>query len=344
MKTEEPHADRSRSENGFDVFERSLPLAAGPSAFIPPTAEQVGAHLDRCPPRGPSRLGAWMTLGVVVLLVMTLLTNQSPLTLLLWLLLGAMIINAAMRVRRARRLEQQVTRAQELAVLRRHAQSLRLAWRTLPSSASAPMLHGRTIACIASNLDQLKAYDAAIAAYDYLIDRLPAGHPGAVQLQVHRAIAQLETGQLIDADDALHRLRGLIESFRHTAIGAAYRLAGLLQQVRTNHYAEAAEGCGDLIADLRPLGVEAGYGHALMALSYHMLAHRPEPPIPGRRDSHQAELWWSRATLLLPLATLTDRFPELSVIDLPPQSPPYTQSADPWTPPLPAAPTRRDRD
>ncbi len=337
MKTEEPHADRSRSENGF---ERSLPLAAGPSAFIPPTAEQVGAHLDRYPPRGPSRLGAWMTLGVVVLLVMTLLTNQSPLTLLLWLLLAAMIINAAMRIRRARRLEQQVTWAQELAVLRRHAQSLRLAWRTLPSSASAPMQHGRTVACIASNLDQLKAYDAAIVAYDYLIDWLPAGHRGAVQLQVHRAIAQLETGQLIDADDALHRLRGLIESFRHTAIGATYRLAGLIQQIRTNHYAEAAEGCGDLIADLRPLGVEAGYGHALMALSYHMLAHRPEPPVPGRRDSHQAELWWARATLLLPLAALTDRFPELSVIDLPPQSPPYTQSADPWTPPLPAEPTR----
>jgi hypothetical protein len=73
--------------------------------------------------------------------------------------------------------------------------------------------------------------------------------------------------------------------------------------VRTNHFADAVEGCDGLLDELRPLGVDAGYGHALVALAYHHLA--------GAAAGEQAALWWSRATLLVAAPALLDRFAEL---------------------------------
>jgi hypothetical protein len=215
------------------------------------------------------------------------------------------------RAQRAMRLESQVRKSQETAMLRRYPRSLREAWRILPQATPMPALHSQTVAMISHCLDSLGCYDAAIVGYDYLLQRLPPGEAITVHIGVSRANAALGAERLSDADDSIRRLRGAVEPFKDTTISAAYRLAQLAQQVRTHHFAEGAEENDDLIEALRPLGIEAGYGHALLALCHYKQNQRdgeadPQPS----RDA--ARLWWDRATLLLPPATLLQRYPELA--------------------------------
>jgi hypothetical protein len=279
-----------------------------PRSFTPPTADQVRAHLARYPSRGSSRTAALIpTLALAAIIFLALGAQNAVMFLLPWLLLGALLVFMALRVRRARELDAAVARAQEWTMWRRREDALRQAWRLLPRLATNPELHGRAVAAIAHNLDALGAHEAAIVAYDQLIDHLPEGHPISVQLRVQRTMAELGADRLTDADASLRRLRGAVEPFRKTPIGASYRLASLIQQSRTHHDADAVAESGELLDELRPLGVEAGFGHALMALAFVRLGEGEAAP-PDWRD--QASLWWSRATLLVAVDRLVERFGE----------------------------------
>lgn len=279
--------------------------------FVAPTVEQVTDHLEQHPPTGPSRLSAWgplLILGTVALLALA--SNDARMQWLAWLALGGVVLFWAVRMKRMRDLDRMVVQVQELGMRRYYPQSLRLAWQLLPRLSVIPQLHGRVVAFMAMCLDHLMAYDAAIASYSYLIDRLPGEHPTRVHLQLQRTIAQLANDQLADADDAIRRLRGVIVEQPGTPAFALYRFAQVYQNVRTFHYEEATRLDADLLQTLRPLGVEAGYGHALMALSHLQLAMRDAAEQPeAHRD--EARTWWSRATLLLPQDTLTTRYREL---------------------------------
>ncbi len=122
---------------------------------------------------------------------------------------------------------------------------------------------------------------------------------------MQRAIASLFTHQLSDADDALRRLRGPVEALAQTPIDASYRFALLFQSVQTAHYAEAIDESDGLLEALRPMGVEAGYGHALLAWCF---AQRNDA---DRDDASHARSWWQRATTLMPASALYARFPEI---------------------------------
>ena len=153
-------------------------------------------------------------------------------------------------------------------------------------------------------------YGAAIVGYDSLLEHLPNDHPGAIQLRAHRALAALHSDRLADADDTLRQMRSHVEPYANTPIGATYRLAELTQAVRTHHYSDPLERAEHMLDDLRPLGVEAGYGHALLALCHQEdRASRDEH---ARREA--VRRWWESATLLLPEAALLDRYPELRVL------------------------------
>lgn len=292
--------------------------------FNLPTARQVRSHITHYPARGPSKLVAWAPIiALAAALAITLTLQGDAAVLLSWLIIVGVLAALATRASRVKRLDQRVAHLRELAMLRHWAATVRLAWKLLPSLTTLPALHGRTLVLIAHGLDQLKAYDAAIAAYDHLIDHAPPKEPPAVQLRISRATSQLAIDQLTDADDALRKLRAQAEVLAQPVIGAAYHLAGLIQQARTGHWAEAVEqNANGLIDRLRPLGVEAGYGYALLALSYHQLDHT-EPSASGH-----AARWWSRATLLLPVAALVDRFSELSAMNAyEPTAQPFAQHA-----------------
>ncbi|MEX0776694.1 MAG: hypothetical protein WD042_13405 [Phycisphaeraceae bacterium] len=303
-----------------------MSTSATATAFAPPSPQQVHAHLERYAATGPSKVATWAPLALLVAaVVLAVNVEGGALAILPWLILLAMFIYSGVRTARLRTLEGRAIYVQELAMLRRHVESLRLAWRLLPSVTHLVELHTRTVALIGHNLEQVQAYESALAVLDYLLARMPADSPAAVQLRVQRAIAQLESDHLLDADETLRRLRDLADSQPPTTVSALWHLGRLLQQVRTHHDQDAADSAANLVEQLRPLGVEAGYGHALAALAQHRLAQRPQqampaaPPEdddePARLDPQQrrqeAALWWSRATLLLSVDALVDRFPEL---------------------------------
>lgn len=269
--------------------------------FQPPDAERFAAHLQQHAVRPPS---FWQRRGPLAVLlgaiVVSLLFPGALALVLPWAALGGVLIYLQVRSRKMQRLQAQARAVQELTMMRRAPDALRVGWSLLPQLTVLPTLHGRTIAAMAHCLDLAEAHEAAIVGYDYLLRRMPTEHPGSLQLRIQRAISALFADRLTDADDALRALRNSLDRIRDTPMHAGFLLAQLIQDVRTHHFAEALTLCNDWTAALRPLGVEAGYGHALVAL-----CHRQT----DRADD--AEHYWRSATTLLPAGVLLHRFPEL---------------------------------
>ena len=280
------------------------------STFTPPTPQQWSDHLRRYSPRRARR---WVTMlpfiGLGVVVGLAFASNSLVSIMFPVLVLAALLVGLNMRVRLLRRVEWAAGQVQELSALRRHGDSLARGWLLLPKLRQLPEAHSRTVAAMTMSLDQVKAYESAAVGYDYLLAMLPEDHPGAVQLSIQRAVAHLMSDRLTDADDALRRIRGTIDRYDQTPIAAGYRLAGLIQQVHTNHFADAVAESTGLVESLRPLGVDAGFGYALMALSCFMA----DPSQADASDS-PARSWWARATTLLLPSVLIDRFEPLQQI------------------------------
>lgn len=279
--------------------------------MTPPTPEQLSAHLDRHPPRAPAWWAARVPMVVMVATLVAALAIGGMWTLILpWVALLGVLIYLVARVKRMRRLEQQTTRVQEMVMLRQHEHALRRAWVLLPTLTAQPALYVRCLTLLAQCLHHVKAYDAAIVGYDCLLSHLPQDYPGAIQLRAQRALAAMHGDRLADADDTIRGLRSVVEPYAQTPIGATFRLAELTQSVRTHHYTDPLGRADQMLAELRPLGVDAGYGHALLALCHH--EDRSERDDADRRE--QVKLWWQRATTLLPEAALLAQYPELSAL------------------------------
>jgi tetratricopeptide (TPR) repeat protein len=283
-----------------------------PPPFTPPSPEQVRDLLDEHPVRPSSPLVMAAPWAVLLLAaVLAVVVRHPALAMLPWLALAGVFGWFIWRAASLRRLDREARQVQEAAALLHWVKALRAAWRLLPRLTATPPLYGSTVVVIADCLDRLRCYEAAVVAYDHLIDRLPDDGPDAALMRIHRAIAELQSDQLLDADDTLRRLRGPIEAGQYPQpLPAFYRLAVLLQQVHTHHYTEAVEGSRRMLRDLRPLGASAGFGHALLALAFHMLDGQP-----GHPDARRyARAWWGRATLLVPPGALIHRFPALQTL------------------------------
>jgi hypothetical protein len=212
-----------------------------------------------------------------------------------------------------RELEGRCQQAQELLMNKQHARALRLAWRLIPRTQSLPHLHARATVVMAHSLDQVLASDAAIVVYDFLVQRMADDHPAVTQFRARRAVAQFLCDRLLDGDVSIRRLRADVNESTHPAALAAIRLAELLQRVRTHHFADALEVEPGLLQDLRPLGLEAGYGYGLIALCHVKQLGAADPALAARHAS-LARKWWADATLLLPASVLTRRLPELAQV------------------------------
>lgn len=291
-----------------------MPTApTNPNQFVLPTPQRLEEHLRANPPRdAPSLRGKLPLLIIGVFAASLLLASYPLLAMLPWI--GLLVFMGVMsgRVQRHRVLHQRVTRAWELALLREYREALRRAWTLLPQVCDQPELHGRCVAVIAHTLDELAGYEAATVAFDFLLDRLPAEHPLAIRVRLQYAAAAVAQGHLADADEALRKLRPVAEERPGSQISAAYALARLIQDVKTGHFAEALEHAGQTAEQLKPLGVEAGYGHGLLAYCCDQVADRLEDPDDAQRHRDDAARWWRNATVLLPPAALAYRFHELA--------------------------------
>jgi len=273
-------------------------------AFEPPSPDRFRAYLEEHEPR---QVSIWVARGPLLALIgiiaVSLFTAGNLGLVLPCIGLGAVLIYLYRRGQHTRRLQAQARHVQELSMLRHHADALRHGWQLLPHLTTMPALHGRTIAIMSYGLDLIESYDAAITGYDYLLERLPGDHPGAWQLGIQRAISALFADRLTDADNSLRRLRNSATNFVGSPLHAGFLLAELIQDVRTHHFAEALTLSDAWLDALRPLGVEAGYGHALLALCYHETDRAEE-----------SQQFWQAATTLLPSSVLLHRFPELKLL------------------------------
>lgn len=294
----------------------STPSTLNPNVFDPPTAEQLARHLSQYP-AVPATV--WQQRGPLLMIIAVaglalIMIGQPGFALLpLFALLGLMAYLSG-QARTAAELQARTARAWELAMIRRYREALGQAWELLPACRTRPELHGRAVTVIAHVLGELGRSEAAEVAYGYLLDRLPPDHPLALRLRVQQAIAALNNGRLADGDEALRKLRGQAESSSDPSLAAMLRLARLVQDVQTGHYADAAEAADDTAAALIPLGVEAGYGYALLALCFAMRSEYDPSVEADQKEAlqQQARQYWDKATLLIPPAALVYRYPELN--------------------------------
>lgn len=292
-----------------------MPSATNPNVFDPPTAEQLSQHLAQHP---AVQAGGWQQRGPILMVIAVaglalLMIGQPGFALLPLLGLLALMAYLSGQARNAAQLQTRAVRAWELAMIRRYREALGQAWDLLPACRTKPELHGRALTVIAHVLSELGRDEAAEVAYAYLMDRLPPDHPLALRLKLQRAIAALTGGRLADGDDALRKLRGQAEGSKDTSLAAAFRMARLVQDVQTGHYADAVAEAQSTERALVPLGVESGYGYALLALCCHQLAeHAAHEDDDKRADlANLAQQLWGKATLLIPASALVYRYPAL---------------------------------
>lgn len=269
--------------------------------FDPPTADEVYRHLQDHPPTLPSM---WLRLLPISILAMCLVFSTTVGGIigfvLPWFALAGMVIYITIFQRRREALIQHATNIQDQAMLRQYVPALRSSWSLIPKLVTLPGQHGQTIAAMAHCLDQLQLHEQAGAAYEFLLQHLPDSHPAAAQILLNRAVVALTSDHLADADDILRRLRPIASEHPDPTFAGQFLTARLAQMTLTQHNEDALAYADTLVDDLRPLGVDAGYGHALLALAYKRLGH-----------AEQAATWWEQATLLVPQQALLLRYPQL---------------------------------
>jgi len=307
--------------------------------FRPPSAEQVAELLERHGPELPQR---WVGVVFIVAIAATVLLAAAVPNLftvtLPWLVILALVITMSVRLTQQRRGAQLNRRAHELSLLRRYDGALRLIWKVLPRVARRPAEHGKAVGLLAHDLDAIGCHEAAVVAYDYLIQRMPPDHPGRVEMRLRKAINLLMEDRLADADDILRGARSTVGHYEAPTLDAWLTYATLLQDIRTNHDAAALATALDdepgVIHHLQPLGMQAAYAHALLSLAGHRWIERQaarehddaaepsmnpdERELTPQRVRGLAERSWRRATLLMAPSALKGRHPELGIIQLPP--------------------------
>lgn len=269
-----------------------------------PTPQRLADYLATHAPRPVKPWIRYVPLGTVLTAVLISLAVPGPITAALpWAALIGVVIYGTQRRQRHTQATAAALYAQELSMLRHHREALRTAWRVLPALVHRGEEHARTVALIGHILAVLRADDAADVAYDFLLDRLPDGHPAALTLRLQKAANHFEADRLSDGDAELRRVRSAIKADDPGPIGAAYRATRLLQSVRTHHFAEAVEDLPEPTASLRSLGLDGGLAYGLLAFAHHRL-DQPE----------QAASAWRNATHLLPAGELLRRFAALDEV------------------------------
>ena len=299
-------------------------LAAPLPAFRPPTADQLREHLHEHPIDPPSiwvQRAPWLLLlGVVIAAV---LVNDPAAMVVPWFVLLGVIAWQVYHRRKHHELEARIHKLHEQTLLRHHRDAIATGWRLLPDANVNQAVRTRVVLSLAHSLGEVGAHESALVALQTLDDDMPDelanASPGAmIRLQI--AIESLLCDRLSDADEALRRARAVIDDLRAPApLKALHLFATLVQDVKTHHTEEALAERETLLDRLRPMGVEAGYGYALMA---HCCRAQ------GLED--EAATWWHRATLLLPVDAIVHRFPELAALrELPTSSavPPPLESS-----------------
>lgn len=271
--------------------------------FALPDASTLRTHVQEHAPR-PRPWQRFVVPGVLAAgLVVLFMTPATTLgSFVPWAMLAAMFIWIANKRRDLLLAQQGVRQVQELTALRRPMDAIQVAWHLLPNLAKYPDMFVQGVMLLGSNLMAVRAWDPAIEAQSFLLEHVPAEHPTGRMIRAQRLLALLHDERLADADAQLRNLQRV----QLDPIAASLtQLAQLYQQVKTHHDVDAIASFADSDPQrvFAPLGTEAGYGYAMLALA----AYRTQ-------QHDMAAVWWRRATLLIPPHDLELDLPELATL------------------------------
>jgi hypothetical protein len=213
-------------------------------------------------------------------------------------MIGSVAIAGFVRVRRTRAEHAAVSAVEELMQLRRWPEAGLLLQSLLSRPARSPLARAQALLFLAMVLARYHRFEDSVAVDAYILETIPLDDATDHAIRLGRAMSLLREENLLDADRA-------ISDLRRTSRGvdsAGLALVEIYRDVKTGHPVEAIEMFeGKLDVMRRQLGHRVADAWALVARAYDML---------GRGEN--AERAFANATLLMPWAELSRRYPEVT--------------------------------
>jgi tetratricopeptide (TPR) repeat protein len=211
---------------------------------------------------------------------------------------GSITLAGLVGVRRARAEQAAIGAVDELIQLRRWPEAGLLLQTLLSRPARSPLARAQGLLFLAMVLARYHRFEDSVSVHDYILGEIPLDDATDHVVRLGRAMALLREDNLLDADRAISELR---RSSRGVE-SAGLALVEIYRDVKTGHPAEAVEMFEKRRDVLRrQLGHRLADGWALAARAYDLLDR------PG-----DAQAAYENATVLMPLAELTRRYPEIT--------------------------------
>ena len=211
---------------------------------------------------------------------------------------ASITLSGFVSVRRARAEQAAVGAVDELIQLRRWPEAGLLLQSLLSRPARSPLARAQALLFLAMVLARYHRFEDSVSVHDFILGEIPLDDATDHVVRLGRAMAMLREDNLLDADRAISELR---RSSRGVE-SAGLALVEIYRDVKTGHPAEAIEMFEKRRDVLRrQLGHRVADGWALAARAYDLLDR------PG-----DAQAAYQNATVLMPLAELTRRYPEIT--------------------------------
>jgi tetratricopeptide (TPR) repeat protein len=256
---------------------------------------------------------AWLRFGVAGFLLAMMMSwfvghggqsaqTQEVLTTVIGLGLATMVlvtgIMGAVNVRRARAEQASLQSIEELIELRRWPEAALWLENYLSHPTGSPLLRVQALLYLAMVLARYHRFEDSVKVHDFVLEHVALDDATDHAVRLGRAMALLREDNLLDSDRAISELR---RASRGTE-SAGLALVEIYRDVKTGHPNEAIEMFQSRIETMRKnLGHRVGDAWALVARASDLL---------NRTD--EAKAAFEKATLLMPLAELQRRYPEIS--------------------------------
>lgn len=279
----------------------------------------VEALLEQSLPRGRYAVGAagggWVfglavPVTVVVLVALLIARSEPDLAPAMQTAVGfavlAVFLAFAMgnfaRAQRAAEERRLLDQLEDLMTLRRWPEAAALATGLLSGPMTNHLARVRALVFLSGVLSRYHQFSAAVEVHNHLLQNVELDPGLELTLKVARALALLREDRLLDADRAIAELRRVPAAGQIAGVG----LVELYRDVKTGHPDEAIALFERRRDQFGPqLGHRAADAFALASLAYDT-----------RGAPERAAQLWQKATLLMPVAELLRRYPELrSVAD-----------------------------
>ncbi len=285
------------------------------------------------PRRKPTKLGTFVLIGFVLLILSLLASADTEQGQLIRLLLSSAIliclgISAVMSVMRRKVLAKCSQQVSDLCLQEKWSQAIEPLRQLLGQPVPLAQIRYQGLLELAGVAEHTGQLEGAAEIYEAIAQEQPHGLLGSLAM-VGKAIVLLKLDHLADADTIIRRLEVSVQS---QSLKSLVMLGRLYQQIKTSHYCDALTDSSDKCELARiEMSSKAAYVYALLSLAcrHQQISASSDESTNNSPESGgpNAEVLWQQATMLLGPDILVEKFPELSEL----------RQAYPSAPPLPGA-------